>query len=322
MKFYEIALIGAGQLGSRYLQGLAKCHIPLSIHVIDRSRKALEASLDRYNEVETCCEHRVFLATELKDLPGHLNLAIISTGADTRYEVLEKLCSTTMAEYIILEKVLFQTLMQYVSSRQLLAFMKDRVWVNCPRRLMDSYKQIRDNLPDGRISLSVSGFSWNLTCNAIHYLDLWSWLGAKWPFEWDASELDEGIIPSKREGFVEITGRVVAKSKNGDSLELISSRDFKRHFIEKIQVGTSQWTVNPQERLVKFRAGNNSIERAFTLPYQSDITNRIVENILLTGTCELTPFEESSRLHCELISVFLKHIYGAAFSEKTVCPIT
>ena len=49
----KVLLVGAGQLGSRYLQGLAKVSIPLEIHVLDISESSLRIAEARWNEVDT-----------------------------------------------------------------------------------------------------------------------------------------------------------------------------------------------------------------------------------------------------------------------------
>ena len=50
---YRVAIIGAGQLGSRYLQGMASCKLPLDIIVIDPNQESLIQAQDRWNEVVT-----------------------------------------------------------------------------------------------------------------------------------------------------------------------------------------------------------------------------------------------------------------------------
>ena len=44
---YNILLIGAGQLGSRHLQGLMKCPLPARIEVIEPSEKNRNTAIER-----------------------------------------------------------------------------------------------------------------------------------------------------------------------------------------------------------------------------------------------------------------------------------
>ena len=48
---YKIAIVGAGNIGSRHLQALAKVNYNLAITVIDPSNEALKLANERYNEV-------------------------------------------------------------------------------------------------------------------------------------------------------------------------------------------------------------------------------------------------------------------------------
>ena len=54
---YNIAIIGAGQLGSRHLQGLKLAKLPIKIQVVDSSAESLAVAKSRYEEVVT--NHKV-----------------------------------------------------------------------------------------------------------------------------------------------------------------------------------------------------------------------------------------------------------------------
>ena len=47
-KIYNIALIGAGNIGSRHLQALAKSKLKLNLFIIDTNNKSLTLSKSRY----------------------------------------------------------------------------------------------------------------------------------------------------------------------------------------------------------------------------------------------------------------------------------
>ena len=49
---YNIAIIGAGQLGSRHLQGLKLAQLPMRIEIVDSSEKSLETARERYDQIE------------------------------------------------------------------------------------------------------------------------------------------------------------------------------------------------------------------------------------------------------------------------------
>ena len=49
-KAKTIVIVGAGQLGSRYLQGLSLCKIPLKIFIIDPNGNSLLTAKMRWNQ--------------------------------------------------------------------------------------------------------------------------------------------------------------------------------------------------------------------------------------------------------------------------------
>ena len=63
-----VLLVGAGQLGSRYLQGLASVRSPFKIFVVDPAPKSLDQSRERVNIVEHTLSHDVYFSTTLSRL--------------------------------------------------------------------------------------------------------------------------------------------------------------------------------------------------------------------------------------------------------------
>jgi pyrroline-5-carboxylate reductase len=55
----NILLVGAGQLGSRYLQGLIKIAFPLNIYVVDPNINALNESIKRCAEISFNEKHNI-----------------------------------------------------------------------------------------------------------------------------------------------------------------------------------------------------------------------------------------------------------------------
>jgi saccharopine dehydrogenase-like NADP-dependent oxidoreductase len=53
----KVLIAGAGQLGSRYLQGLSKAIEPLDIHVFDLSAEPLTRAEQRWNEMQPVSKH-------------------------------------------------------------------------------------------------------------------------------------------------------------------------------------------------------------------------------------------------------------------------
>jgi saccharopine dehydrogenase-like NADP-dependent oxidoreductase len=61
----RILLVGAGQLGSRHLQGLARSENILEIHIVDPSEKNLEISISRFQEIDGYNKHVIKTYTDI-----------------------------------------------------------------------------------------------------------------------------------------------------------------------------------------------------------------------------------------------------------------
>ena len=131
----KIGIIGVGQLGSRYLQGLASLKMDIDIFLIDPFDQSLNVALDRYNQLEVNSQQSIHLFNSIKSLPDKLDLVIVASTSDVRYEILLELVEHSNVENIILEKILFQDLDDYHRVLQLEVVNQERVWVNFAQRL-------------------------------------------------------------------------------------------------------------------------------------------------------------------------------------------
>ena len=110
----RIAIIGAGQLGSRHLQGLTKIKQVIQITMIDSNPSALEIARQRFIEMpENPLIQSVAYLDSLEEFDEPVELAIIATNADQRRNVIEELVSNSRVKYLILEKVVFQSVADF-----------------------------------------------------------------------------------------------------------------------------------------------------------------------------------------------------------------
>ena len=172
-----LLLVGAGQLGSRYLQGLARVNQQLSITVVDPSSASLDVARQRLAEVTQATRHEVNFTSLLEEAPRQLDLALVVTPAHCRSDVVSAITAQHEVDAWILEKVLAQSAQQVEQIERCLTG-QSQVWVNTPRRLMAWHQAIKEKvLPSSPEALQVrmSGGHWGLACNAIHFIDLVSW---------------------------------------------------------------------------------------------------------------------------------------------------
>lgn len=320
---YKIAIIGAGQLGSRHLQGLMKTKLDLNIDVVDPVEASLATAKQRAEEIPSG-EHRIQTNyfTDIHKIQKQVDLCIIATNSDVRLKVLQELTAHCDVKHILLEKVLFQDLESFDVAQQLLDEKNTKAWVNCGWRTYPFLHEIRkEAMPGSKITYVVTGGRWGLACNAIHHIDYLSCLTGVQDITLDTSGI-ERIVPSKRKGFYELMGTLVGYQSNG-SVMVLNSRDINSIEIN-MNITSDQYRWNIDEtRLLKSReslvTNESSLSTAFTFPYQSEVTNLVCESILLGKEPDLPSFAASAKQHKIMIAAFTSFFGKHGIAG---CPIT
>lgn len=317
---YQVAIIGAGQLGSRHLQGLKIASSPLSITVMDSNDESLNVAKERYEAISPIGEKNVNYISSIDKLPSKLDLVIIATGSKPRSAIVHSLLNHATVKCLVLEKVLFPSLVDYNIVGRLLKDKDVRCWVNCPRRMYGSYKQIKETIdPTKPIYMTNADEDWGLCCNAIHMIDIFLYLTEETSYTVETKFLNDKIEDSKRVGYIEMTGKLEVKTEKGNILTLISEKNFdgeKNFMIENgediyvISEGDGKWSMN----------GNTY---QFSMPYQSQLTGVLADELLITGGCSLTPFNLSATYHAPFIEAMLaKYNEIKGTPDNKILPIT
>ena len=177
----NILVMGCGELGSRHLQGLLLSRNCLNIVVYDTFEKSLSLAMKRANEVNDRFDNKIInYTTESQCLNSDWDLVILATTAEARLRALRSLLDCSSVKSIVLEKLLTQSVCDLIEMQSLLEFNVEEAWVNCPRRQMKVYKDIKQHIREklGTTCMSIEvniGYS-ELVTNAIHFLDLHAWL--------------------------------------------------------------------------------------------------------------------------------------------------
>ena len=324
--FSRILLIGAGQLGSRYLQGLSSIGRASEILVVDPNLDALSLAKQRFEEMPANSHvQSVMYHQDMTELDGEFDLAIIATNADVRKKIVDSLLTNNNIKYLILEKVVFQSIDDFETTIQLLKGRKIRSWVNCPRRAVPFFRTLRkDILRQHTISMNLRGSNWGIGSNTIHILDLLAFLSGQVEFLFDITQLDNRLYDSKRPGFIELAGRLTAVSRRGDTLDLYDDRKSNDPPTLIIECGGRRLDIDEQRGIVITSSRDGSVlnERKFTFPMQSEMTSRVVSQILAKGSSCLTPLEESFILHRSMLKAFNRHLSNVLQKPVEVCSIT
>ena len=138
---YNIAIIGAGQIGSRHLQGIAKVGLGKSIYVVDPSEISLSIAKERCDEVLTdVSATEVQYITSMSLLPVDIDYAVVSTSSDSRFRALTSLVGACRVKNVVLEKVLYTRYHDYENANRLLKLHNINAWVTCSSVLINALK--------------------------------------------------------------------------------------------------------------------------------------------------------------------------------------
>jgi predicted dehydrogenase len=321
---HRIALVGAGQLGSRHLQGMARLETPCEFHVVDPSPTSLETARQRLGEVPSASRHAVHLHASTDTLPRELDHLVVSTTADVRLAVLRKVLDGRRVRNALLEKVLFQRVSELDEAQRLLEESGTRAWVNCPRRIFPIHRQLRDFFAADRLRhVDVRGGGWGLGCNSLHFVDLVAFL-ADAPIDGiSTSLLDPGLIDSKRSGFKEFTGTLSGRCGDA-SFDLTSLRDSSTPLLLTFRGERRSAVVDETAGRAFFcdPDGEGWRSHEFRAPLLSEIAADITSAIIGSGYCSLAPYALSAAYHRPLLTALGRHAARTLGTSEDFCPIT
>lgn len=315
----KILLVGAGQLGARYLQGLAKFPGALRIYICDPVDHSLLQARKSWNVVggDINSKHQTYFSNSLDFSEKKFDVAIISTTANVRLEVIANISKRYLVDYWILEKVLAQS--EYEVNHIVKILERSKAWVNTIRRASPLYKGIKNAINLHQVvDLNFEAAAWGLACNSIHFLDVASWLGNGRLISVNADGLNNEWFESKRKGFYEVTGRLDAAYSNGAKLSLISNPSCTNPKL-CLKNGSTLWDINEQCGIAK---ASNGVEIIDKIPLQSEVTAILISELLDTGNCDLAPLSESAEIHLLMISSLSKHYSRVTNSISVRLPIT
>jgi len=333
---YTVALIGVGQLGSRYLQGVKKINLKnrsLRLQLVENDKKARMLAITRFNEIakNNNTSITVEFCEDIASLSNNLDLVIIATAAEIRAEILRELLLQKTFKNVILEKVLFQKLEDYIEFRDKFSNLDINVWVNHPRREFSFYKNIVGDISKSKfINFSVSGINWGLACNGLHFLDLILFLQQSKSENCPNVNLHidaEQVLPAKRKGCYEVFGNLNGKiGKASVNLDCRHTDDNRVDTIININTDTIRFCIDEARGEVSYASITNDWkwvqEKIAIIEHQSDLTPHIVEDILVNSRCNLPTYKDACLLHEPFIEVVLGTLKSEVNDTITTCLIS
>ncbi|NBW64684.1 hypothetical protein EBR44_02790 [bacterium] len=325
---YRIAVVGAGQLGSRHLQGLSKLTLPCEIDIVDPSAASLETAKGRYAEMPASVGVRaVRYHQSIAELPTALDLVIIATSADIRLTVLEAILQRASVRLMLIEKVLFQRPEAYERAEQLLRERGVRAWVNCPRREYPVYQELLSHFAAFPPTYAqVYGGDWGLGCNGVHFLDLFAMCFGAAAVTIDTAALDTTLPMSRRAGFREFTGTLRASTAAGGRMELTSLAGSTMRLLITFRSERATCIVDESAGKVFLAvdgAEGGWSERSFRAPFLSELVAPVVTRMLEHGESHLPTFAESTAYHLPFVRTLAQYAVACDPSLPSgIAPIT
>ena len=320
----KVAIIGAGQLGSRHLQGLANCATPLTIILVDPSSASIATARERFSVVPASKNHTLYTVGAISDLPRDLEFVIVACTADYRFDVYSDLLRHTDARVILLEKVLFQDLDHYPRSIELAAASPTKTIVNLAQRYWPFFRQLKSAVTDkSQLSITITGSNWGLGCNAVHNVDIaefiWGTTGRT------TARLDRDLRESKRANCHEFTGTLETLIAGGGRLTQTSYVDGQAPFVITAQTPGFIWVwdvSNGKSHRADPDSGWSFVTSDLIAPYQSNLTTGLVDDVLAGRETDLPDLVTASATHLSTLSEILNNCRVNGHDFGRVCPVT
>ena len=327
MSLSHIVIVGAGQLGSRHLQALALSEVDIQISVVDPSCASLALAEARFDRMEV--SHRVKgveFYTKLNQVLCNIDLCVIATNANHRLAVLKQLIASHQVRYILFEKVLFQSVAELNDGCALLRQHHISAWVNCPRRMFPTYQWLKQIFADQQnLVMEVKGNDWDLACNAVHFIDLWVYLGAACTYQLDLAELSREVLQSKRPGYMEIQGQLSGQDNQGNCFNLACEVAGQAPNVT-VRFETDDFVVEINETqgngIILDKLSGQLQVLDYQVVYQSRLTQKVAASLLQHGQCGLTSFTDSMALHTPFLSQLSEFFSRYCDLKDGRCPIT
>ena len=313
----NIAIIGVGALGQRHLQSMVELQNQYQIYAVEINEeiiKALTAEFPNVNFIKT-----------VEELPKELEVVVIATNSNIRRILFEQLINHAAVKNIIFEKVLFQKEEDYYFVQNKLDELNIRAWVNCARREWDSYKSLKDELDElDELHFSAIGGQWGIGCNAIHILDLIEYLSGSEIEDIDISKLENKVVESKRKGFYEFFGTISGISGKCKYFNITCMDESTLPFRIEITTEKSRYMIDEANNYMLVSDEESCWQwkqREFSQVYQSQMTGRVIKSIIDNGTCNLSDYASSMKLHLKYILPVIE-FFKSNGMEGNLCPIT
>lgn len=287
---FNVAIIGFGNIGKHHLSSCLKNKYVKNIYVIDKNENQFKI----FSEINH--KKNIFYTSKISKLNTKIDILIISTNSIERFAVIKNFLSKNIVKFMILEKFLFNNKNQYNQLNKIISNKNIKSYVNCPRRISNGYKLIKQIIKNDNIIMNFYGSNWNLASNSIHYLDLFSYFISSFNLKIIDKDLSTPFN-TKRNGYSEIKGRFSFKSNHS----YLNIHDYNDVNENKLTIICKNKIIEVKEdkNIIKvFNSKKTLIKKIeFKLDMISESTNKIINDLYKNNNCSLITLNCSSKLH-------------------------
>jgi hypothetical protein len=272
----RIGVIGVGNIGMRYVQGIGKTIPGAELYLVDNDV--------RLNELERLEIANARLFNSLERIEEQIDIFVVATSCEPRLSIYKR-CLALKPRYVILEKYLFKSRMEF---EECLSLARVPTFVN---QWMYGSGTFDCMFEREATSVELVGSGWGLACNAVHWIDVFQRYMNITRAQVGIGSTITQVLPSKRAGYEEVLGEWVFE-------DVDSSKSFK---LTDRPVGSPanglRIKVDETEYLFDYKSVWKDNEVLSHFPFFSDRIGDIIGNIAEKGTCSLPLLEESVGQH-------------------------
>ena len=272
----RICIIGVGNIGMRYVQGVTGKFPDAELFLVDCDT--------RLKELEKLDLGNVKLFTSLDEVDESIDLFVVATSCEPRLSIYKQ-CLDRNPRYIILDKYLFKSREEF---EECLTLTRVPTFVN---QWMYGSKTFDPLFEEQARSVELTGSGWGLACNAVHWIDVFKRHMNITNLQVGSDTTVSKVFPSKRAGYEEIYGELVFVDRDSDkTFRLIDKGDDSLVGAQEIRVDGRVYLFD----YVSIKQDDNVLSH---FPYFSELIGDIVGDIIDTGSCHLPLLEESISQH-------------------------
>lgn len=305
----SILLIGFGNIGYRYLEGILLCNDKIEISIYDKNNDQYEKIDDFQPDYKL-----IHLCTSIEEIKISYDICILSTTSSVRTSIIKKINQLNIKiKFWIIEKILSPNL-NHLRTIQSTNF-PSRTYVNLPRRIMPLYIELKKKiqlLDYKKIQIEYQANDWNMISNSIHFIDLISWLFDCNLIDINTDYLNNDWFINKNDKYYENYGIINCYFTKNIILKLQSNK-IDNNFLSNKKSIKSNFEIHLDKETIHIYESDNLIKLneqtivASNFLLQSQLSRNTINEIFNSKKCSLTPLTQSLQMH---------KIYLSALEEK------